>query len=151
MDKQLEKFINELINAELWSSMLYIDLRNYFEGQGMPTLAYWIETEGQKKTSRIHQMTELLQNEGGTVSINSVDYSPKLWQNTLVALDALLKNERQMSKLAENFRILLNNTEDPPSQILTFYLYNGDANIGNIFPELLRMLSKEGKKKFPPE
>ena len=38
IDKRIESTMNELINAEIWSTNLYLSLQVYFESEQLPIL-----------------------------------------------------------------------------------------------------------------
>ena len=39
IDKRIESTMNELINAEIWSTNLYLSLQVYFESEQLPILS----------------------------------------------------------------------------------------------------------------
>lgn len=151
MEPLVEKAVNELINAEIWSSGLYTDLQIYLERKEMPILASWLNREVQKKTERIHRLMELLLRDGKLLSINELSYSPRQWLNPLSALNVLLDHECYMSKLADDFQLLTQQMEDPSYYILACQLYADQTNFSDGLLELIRMLVKEGRRRLPDE
>ena len=45
IDKRIESTMNELINAEIWSTNLYLSLQVYFESEQLPILSSWLNTQ----------------------------------------------------------------------------------------------------------
>ena len=48
--KKIQDALNEQINAELYSSYLYLAMAAYFESEGLP--GFWVVTNPQEKGSR---------------------------------------------------------------------------------------------------
>ena len=56
IDKRIESTMNELINAEIWSTNLYLSLQVYFESEQLPILSSWLNTQAQDNMNKVYQM-----------------------------------------------------------------------------------------------
>ena len=62
IDKRIESTMNELINAEIWSTNLYLSLQVYFESEQLPILSSWLNTQAQDKCVAINEIKRDVQN-----------------------------------------------------------------------------------------
>lgn len=148
MKSQLESTINELINTELWSSALYLNLKDFLEQQDIRMLASWLDLQVQKKMNRIHQMTGLLIREGGTLSVRNLDYTKQEWKSSLEALNLLLEHEQYIEKTVRDSLTLAQHTDQAAYAFIN-QLYCDNVIIQNVFLDLIRILAKECKLRLP--
>lgn len=148
MKDQLEYTINELINTELWSSALYLNLKSFLEEQNIRMLASWLDVQVQKKMNRIHKMTGLLIRNGGTLSIRDMDYKGQEWKSPLEALNMLLEHEHYIDKAVQDSLSLAMQT-DPESYLFIKELYCDNVILQNVFLDLIHVLAKECKLRLP--
>ena len=72
IDKRIESTMNELINAEIWSTNLYLSLQVYFESEQLPILSCWLNTQAQDNMNKVYQMMSWIYHNGGCVAINEI-------------------------------------------------------------------------------
>ena len=72
IDKRIESTMNELINAEIWSTNLYLSLQVYFESEQLPILSSWLNTQAQDNMNKVYQMMSWIYHNGGCVAINEI-------------------------------------------------------------------------------
>lgn len=148
MNVQVESALNELLNAELWSSGLHLQVQAYLEKEGMPVLASWMNLQARKKSERFRKLAELVLRGGGRVAVRASVWEHTGWQSPLEAFDALLGHERYMRRLAGSLRKLAScSGEDVCGEAQL--LYEDEMDIGRMLLELIRMLAKEGERRLP--
>ena len=64
IDKRIESTMNELINAEIWSTNLYLSLQVYFESEQLPILSFWLNTQAQDNMNKSLSNDELIYHNG---------------------------------------------------------------------------------------
>lgn len=148
MDKHIESAMNELLNAEIWSTNLYLSLQVYFEEQQYPILASWLGTQAQGNINRIYQMMDRIYHYGGCVTINELKRDTQTWKTPLTAMNELLNHERYMSEQITNLLTLCQQMD------LSFHdfvnqMYASRIYMSTVFLELLRILAQEGERRLP--
>ena len=98
IDKRIESTMNELINAEIWSTNLYLSLQVYFESEQLPILSSWLNTQAQDNMNKVYQMMSWIYHNGGCVAINEIKRDVQN-QAPVSALNELIEHERYMSRL----------------------------------------------------
>ena len=72
MDERIESTMNELINAEIWSTNLYLSLQVYFEGEQLPILSAWLNAQAQDNMNKTYQMMHRIYHNEGCVMIREI-------------------------------------------------------------------------------
>ena len=111
IDKRIESTMNELINAEIWSTNLYLSLQVYFESEQLPILSSWLNTQAQDNMNKVYQMMSWIYHNGGCVAINEIKRDVQKWQAPVSALNELIEHERYMSRLVSILLILCRNVD----------------------------------------
>lgn len=148
MDKQIESTMNELINAEIWSTNLYLSLQVYFEGEQLPILSAWLNAQAQDNMNKTYQMMHRIYHNEGCVMIREIKRHVQKWETPLEALNELLEHERYMSRMVSMLLILCRNV-DMPTYSFVDRLYSGRIYVSTAFLELLRILARESIRRLP--
>ena len=126
IDKRIESTMNELINAEIWSTNLYLSLH----------------------MNKVYQMMSWIYHNGGCVAINEIKRDVQKWQAPLSALNELIEHERYMSRLVSILLILCRNV-DASSNSFINRLYSDRIYLSTALLELLRILAQENVRRLP--
>ena len=148
IDKRIESTMNELINAEIWSTNLYLSLQVYFESEQLPILSSWLNTQAQDNMNKVYQMMSWIYHNGGCVAINEIKRDVQEWQAPLSALNELIEHERYMSRLVSILLILCRNV-DASSNSFINRLYSDRIYLSTALLELLRILAQENVRRLP--
>lgn len=93
MNKKIEEAFNEQLNAELYSSYLYLSMANYFAAENLDGMAAWMRIQTDEE--RIHAMKFLdhINDRGGRVVLKQID-EPKIeWSDPLEAFQDAYNHE----------------------------------------------------------
>lgn len=151
MDKKIERVVNEQLNAEIWSFGLYLAIQVYFKSQQMPMLASWLDMQVRRKLERIRKISEFLLSEGCVVSFNEQTCKVEQWQSPMLALDALFAHEQYFYRQVADFLNWIRGVNDLSLRCLAFDLYAGEMHISDFVVELLKILTKEWRRRLPLE
>lgn len=151
MDKNIETVVNEQLNAEMWSSGLYIAIQVYFKDQQMPMLSSWLDMQIHRKFERIRKMSEFLLSGGYVVSFDGLTCKAETWQSPMLALDALFAHEQYFYRQVADFLHWVRGVDDLTLRCLAFDLYADEMHMSDFVVELLRILTKEWRRRLPLE
>ncbi len=93
----IEKALNDQINAELFSSYLYYAMAAYFESTGIPGAANWMRIQTQEELVHVSKYFEYIVDRGGRVALGAVAAPGAQWKSPLAAFEAALNHEREIS------------------------------------------------------
>lgn len=99
ISKSIQTIMNEQINAELYSSYMYLSMAAYFEGRSLPGMAHWMKLQAQEEVEHAMKFFDYIFERGGNVTLNAIDKPPTSWKSPLDAFTAGYKHEQKVTKL----------------------------------------------------
>ncbi len=99
IDKKMEKAINGQINAELYSSYLYLSMSAYFDSVNLGGFSHWMRVQAMEEQAHTKKFYDFLTARGGRVVLSSIDAPPTKWKTPLAAFENVLKHEQLVTGL----------------------------------------------------
>ena len=112
LNKNVEKAINKQINAELWSSYLYLSMSSYFESISLSGFANWMIMQAQEEVNHAMRLYNHVIQRGGRVLLEAIDSVPKDWKSPLHVFQETYKHEQKVTKLIENLTDIAEKEKD---------------------------------------
>ena len=109
---------NKQINAELFSSYLYLSMAAYFESKDLPGMASWMRVQAQEEVVHAMKFFGFVNERRGRVILKSIG-SPKTdWDSPLHVFEAAFKHECGITGLIDNLVDLAVSEKDHATQAL---------------------------------
>lgn len=102
LSDKMETALNEQINAEFYSSYLYLSMSAYFESKGLPGCATWMQAQAQEEWFHGMKMYDFVNERGGRVMLGAIDKPPADWDSTLAVFENVLQHEQKVTGLINN-------------------------------------------------
>jgi ferritin len=99
INKNVEKILNEQINAEFWSAYFYLSMSNYFNANGMPGFANWMKVQFEEETFHAMRMLDYVNERSGRVILQPIAEVPSEWDGVLNIYEETLKHEEKVTSL----------------------------------------------------
>jgi len=99
INSKIEKAINEQINAEMYSSYLYLSMAAYFESINRSGFAHWMETQAQEEMKHAMKCYKYIYEKGGRVTLAAIDSPPTEWKSPLDAFESAYNHELKVTGL----------------------------------------------------
>ena len=93
LNKKVEKALNDQINAELYSSYLYLSMSSDLNGKGLSGFAHWMKIQAQEELYHAMKMYDYVIERGGTPALGVIDAPPNKWKSPLELFKAAYKHE----------------------------------------------------------
>ncbi|MEW6352165.1 MAG: ferritin [Thermodesulfobacteriota bacterium] len=97
ISKELQDAMNSQMNAELYSSYLYLSMSGYFESINLPGAANWMRCQAQEELVHVMKFFTFLKERGGRVRMAAIDGPPNEWDSPLAAFEAAYRHEQLVS------------------------------------------------------
>jgi ferritin len=97
MDKKIEKAFNEHLNAELFSSYLYLSMANYFEAENLEGMASWMAIQTDEERMHAMKFIDYINDRGGRVVLDQIDKPKTDWDSPLAAFQEAYEHEQLIS------------------------------------------------------
>ncbi len=72
LSRNLSEAINAQVNAEMWSSNLYLSMSVYFQKAGLNGFAHWMKKQAAEELEHAHKLIDYALDRGGDITIEHV-------------------------------------------------------------------------------
>ena len=97
--EKVAKAINKQINAELYSSYLYLAMAAYFEANNWLGFARWTKAQAREENTHAMKFYEYLFDRGSRAVLDAIQAPPKEWKSPLDAFAAVYAHEIKVTGL----------------------------------------------------
>lgn len=117
LDQKMEQALNEQINAEMYSSYLYLSMSAYFNSVSLAGMAHWMNQQAQEEMFHAMKMYNFVNERGGRVLLKTIDQPPHGWDSTLAVFENVLAHEQKVTGLINNLTNLAQDLRDHATNI----------------------------------
>ncbi|SEG15774.1 ferritin [Parabacteroides chinchillae] len=101
LSKKLTEAFNVQVNAEMWSSNLYLSMSVYFQKEGLNGFAHWMRKQADEEMEHAHKMIDFAIDRGGDITIGQINVVPSAWGNPLEVFEHVYKHEIHVSEMID--------------------------------------------------
>lgn len=101
LTKKLSDAFNKQINAEMWSSNLYLSMAIYFKEAALDGCAHWMKKQAEEELEHAHKLIDYAVMRGGEVAIGTIEAVPNKWNSPLDVFEQVYKHECHVSRLID--------------------------------------------------
>ena len=99
LNPKIQDAFNKQINAELYSSYLYLSMSAYFESRSLGGMANWMRVQAQEELTHAAKFFDFINDRGGRVELVGVDGPRTEWNSALEVLEETYEHECKVSAL----------------------------------------------------
>lgn len=99
LSKKVLAALNKQINAEIYSSYLYLSMAAYTKSLGLDGFENWFKVQAQEELVHAMKFFDYVNERGGRVTLAAIDGPPVSWKSPLGVLEATLKHEQHVTAL----------------------------------------------------
>lgn len=99
LDKKVVELLNNQINKEFFSAYFYLDMANYYNDEGLEGFANWFKIQAQEERDHAMLFLEYLQNNGESVTLETIDKPGKVYKDHSDPLKETLIHEQYVTSL----------------------------------------------------
>jgi len=99
MDQKIQDAFNGQLNAELYSSYLYLSMAAYFQSQGLKGMAHWMQIQAQEENMHAMKFFDFINERGGRVSLTQIDAPKTEWSSPLNVFEDTYNHECKVTGL----------------------------------------------------
>ena len=97
--KKMEVALNEQINAELYSSYLYLSMSAYLESLNLRGFAHWMRVQAREEEGHALKIYDHIIERGGRVTLGAVEAPPTEWDSPLAVFEQVASHEQKVTGL----------------------------------------------------
>ncbi|HPD15244.1 MAG TPA: ferritin [Planctomycetota bacterium] len=99
LSKKMEEALNKQVNAELFSSYLYLAMAADFEAKNLPGFAHWLKLQAKEENGHALKLYEYINDRRSRVTLAAIAAPPAEWATPLAAFEAVLAHEQKVTGL----------------------------------------------------
>ena len=99
LKENIQKALNEQLNAELYSSYLYLAMSAYFGSINLKGFANWMRIQAQEELAHTMKFYDFIEERGGRVLLSSVDGPRAEWSSPLEVFEQVYEHETHVTAL----------------------------------------------------
>jgi ferritin len=123
MNPKIEKAINEQINAEFYSSYLYLSMAAYFDSQNLSGFASWMKVQAHEEITHAMKFYNFVFSRGGDVELTQIDKPSSDFKSGLDAAEQTLAHEQEVTSLINKlYELALAEKDYPTQSLLKWYI-----------------------------
>ncbi len=117
LNEKMQKALNEQLNAEMYSSYLYLSMAAYFQSINLSGFATWMRVQMQEEMVHAMKFYDFINERGGRVNLKPIQGPPAEWKSPLAAFEAALEHEQKVTGLINGLMDLAIEGRDHATQI----------------------------------
>jgi len=102
LSEKIQQALNEQINAELYSSYLYLAMQAYFESINLAGFANWMKAQTQEELMHAIKIYDFVNERNSRVILKAIDKPPTEWKSPLDVFEQVFKHEQKVTALINN-------------------------------------------------
>ena len=99
LGKKIEEALNKQINAELYSSYLYLSMQAYFASENLGGFANWMGAQMQEELLHALKIFDFVNERKGRVLMKAIEQPPSEWKSPLNVFEDTLKHEQKVTNM----------------------------------------------------
>lgn len=99
ISEKIQEALNGQLNAELYSSYLYLSMSAYFQDINLGGFANWMRVQAQEELVHTMKFYDFVNERGGRVVLKPVEGPPIEWDSPLAVFEAAYKHETKVTGL----------------------------------------------------
>lgn len=108
--------INKQINAEMYSSYLYLAMAAYFEAQNWLGFAHWMKKQAGEENTHAMKFYEFVLERGGEVELFDIKATKATWKTPLEVFEVVYAHELKVTALINDLLKLARQENDSATE-----------------------------------
>jgi ferritin len=99
LNSKLQEALNKQVNAELYSSYLYLSMSNYLAQQNLNGAASWMRMQAQEELTHAMKVFDYIHARGSSVTLTAIEQPPAEWNSALDVFEKAYEHEQKVTKM----------------------------------------------------
>ena len=99
LSNKMEKELNEQINAEMYSSYLYLSMASDLNNKALDGFSSWMKTQAQEELYHAMKLYDFVLERGGSITLDTIEAPQTEWKSPLEIFQAAYNHELLVTSL----------------------------------------------------
>lgn len=144
---RMQEVLNRQLNAELYSSYLYLSMAAYFQDVGLLGFAHWMRLQAQEELMHGLKFYDYLAGCGARIRLAAIEAPPAEWESPRDAFENVARHEQKVTGLINSLYSLAADEQDHATKIFLQWFITEqveeEATAGEVLQKL-RLVGAEG-------
>jgi ferritin len=123
INEKLQAALNDQINAELFSSYLYLSMSAWFEAQDLPGFANWMRVQAKEEDFHVQKFFDYVVERGGRVILETIDKPKTEWSSALEIFEEAYVHEQHItSRIHDLVELAVENKDRATQSFLQWFV-----------------------------
>ena len=123
LTEKMEKALNAQVNAELYSSYLYLAMGAWLDTQKLPGFVHWMKTQALEEMYHGLKLFDYVRSAGGRARLDAIAQPAGEWKSALAVAEGILAHEQKVTGLIKALVKVAQEEKDPATeQFLAWYI-----------------------------
>jgi ferritin len=146
--EKMQTALNGQLNAELYSSYLYLSMNAYFKSVNLDGFANWMYYQAQEELQHSLKFYDFIIQRGGKVQLQQIAAPPTEWSSPLAVFEATLEHEQKVTGLINNLVDVAHEERDHATNIFLQWFVSEqveeEESVGGVLEQLKLMGDAKG-------
>lgn len=124
ISEKIQDAFNKQINAEIYSSYLYLSMSAYFQSINLNGFSNWMRCQAQEELVHAMKFYNFVNDRGGTVVLTAIEGPPTTWNSSLHAFQEAYGHEQKVTALINGLMDLAIKQKDHASSSFLQWFVN---------------------------
>jgi len=148
LTEKMQKTLNRQLNAELYSSYLYLSMNAYFKSVNLDGFANWMYYQAQEELEHSMKFYDFIIQRGAKVELMQIEAPPPEWSSPLAVFEATLAHEQKVTGLINDLVDVAHEESDHATNIFLQWFVSEqveeEENVGGVLEQLKLMGDAQG-------
>ncbi len=117
LSEKMEKALNAQVNAELYSSYLYLSMESYLQDTGLDGFANWMRMQAREELEHAMKIYDFIFSCGGRARLGAIEAPTQDWESVLAVFENALGHEQHVTSLINDLMNLAIEEKDHATNI----------------------------------
>ena len=123
ISEKIQEAINRQINAELYSSYLYLAMANHFDYENLDGFAGWMKVQASEEVKHAMKFYEFVNEREGNVSFSDIKAAKTSWKSAADIFKDSYAHEQKITKMIYDLKELADKEKDyAASEMLNWFV-----------------------------
>jgi ferritin len=146
LSKRLQEALNAQINAEYYSSYMYLAMAAYAESVNLKGFANWFRIQSQEEMIHVMKFFGFVIDRRGQVELQAIEAPPSAWDSPLAVFEATLKHEQYVTSLINRLMDVSHEEHDNATLALLQWFINEQVEEEAAADEIVQNLKLIGNE-----
>jgi ferritin len=118
ISEKMTEAINKQINAEMYSSYLYMAMAEHFKAMNFKGFAAWMSKQAGEEWGHAEKFRHYVNEQNGRVVLAQIDEPPMEWASPLAVFEAVLAHEKKVTAAIHDLVTLARMENDYASEFM---------------------------------